>query len=195
MRHFILPTLLAGLLCACTTTPAGPLDAEARFDEALSVAASWHSQSKAMAKKVMEEYGPPDQILSDLLVWNSIGPWRKIAVWDTEDYGFSDRGGPDTLEQTLSYAVPRDKRKDLADFSDEISVSKEGDEVSVRGNSEALNFLVLNLAHEIVQGAKDPADARLFYDRVCQLSQAGKSSPYTQGLLFSPREQPLPPQL
>jgi hypothetical protein len=124
--------------------------------------------------------------LSELLVWRDMGPWKKIAVWDTEDFGASVAGGPNTLEQTLAYAVPRDRRKVLAAFSGDIAVSENGKELSVRGTSEALNFLVLNLADEIVQGSRDLAGARLFYDRTCRLSQAGKSSPYTQRLLFRP---------
>jgi hypothetical protein len=52
----------------------------------------------------------------------------------------------------------------------------------------------MNLAYEVVRGTRDPAAARLFYDRINQLSQTGKSSPYTQGLLFDPRTNGLAPQ-
>jgi len=184
MRQLFLFVLLAALIPGCATTPVNTMSAEERFSQAQTFTASWHAHSKEMALKIMDEYGPPDQIFADLLVWYNTGSWNKVAVWDTEDYNYSDALGPATLEQTLFDPVPQAKRRALADFSDGISVSEDGKKLSVRSNSEALVYLTFNLAHEIVQGAKGPSEARLFYDRTYKLSLAGKSSPYMQWLLF-----------
>ena len=63
-------------------------------------------------------------------------------------------------------------------------VSKDGHELSVRGHSEALNFLAFNLAYQIIRGVRDPADARRFASKIAQISQSGKSSSYMDRLLF-----------
>jgi hypothetical protein len=194
MRKIFFFAFLAGLFAGCATTPTTPMSAGVRLDHAQAVATNWYTYSEVMAMKLMEKYGPPDLIESQRLVWYDRGPWNKIAVWDKEDYYYSNTVGPDDLEQTLSYDVPADKRKALAAFSDKLVVSKDGKELSVIGNSEALNFLTLNLAHEIVSGARNPADAKSFYDRTSQLSQAGKSSPYTEGLLFMGQPGDAPPR-
>jgi hypothetical protein len=185
MKNFFLLALLAGLFAGCATTSTTGMNAEERSDRAQAVVPHWHAYSQVAAMKILEEYGPPDQIRSDRLVWYNKGPWNRIAVWNAANSNYSGTVGPDNLEQTVAYEVPRGKRKALAAFSDKLAVSKDGKELSVRGNSEALNILTLNLADEIVWGHRRPDDARSFYGRIYQLSHAGKSSPYTEGLLFS----------
>jgi hypothetical protein len=90
--------------------------------------------------------------------------------------------------------VPSEKRKALAAFTRRLVVSEDGKQLSVRGNSEALDFLALNLAHEIVRGTRDPIAARHFYGRIYLLSQAGKSSPYMEELLFLQPRGAFPPR-
>jgi hypothetical protein len=176
--------MLAGLNSGCATIATVPMSAEERLDRAQEIVTKWYAYSEVVALKLMDKYGPPDRLETNRLVWHNAGPWGRIAVWDEEDYDYSGRVGRDNLEQTLISDVPRDKRQALAAFSSKITVSQDGKELSVRGTSEALDFLAINLAHEIVRGSRSPAQARLFYDRTCQLSQAGKSSPYMQEVLF-----------
>jgi hypothetical protein len=195
MKKLFFLAILAELISACATTPTSPMSSEERLDHAQAVATDWCTYSEAAAMRLIKEFGPPDKIEPNRLTWRDKGPWKKISIWDnaqcsamigfkTLDYDHSPTVGPDIMEQTLFYTVPRDKRKELAEFSDKLAVSRDGKKLSVRGNSEALDFLALNLADQIVRGSRSPEDARSFYGRICQLSQAGKSSPYTQGLLF-----------
>jgi hypothetical protein len=167
------------------------MSAEERFDQAQASVKDWHPYASAAAMRLMDEYGAPDQIGSDRLIWRNTGPWDKITVWDTENY-YSASAGSDDMEQTLGYEVPLDKRQALADFSGKLVVSDDGKQLSVRGSSEELDFLTLNLANEIVRGVRSPEDARAFFDRIAKLAQAGKSSSYTQRLLFSTSRVMLP---
>jgi hypothetical protein len=192
MKKSFLLALLAGLFAGCATTSTTGMNAEERRDRAQAVVPHWHTYSQVAAMKILEEYGPPDQIRSDRLVWYNKGPWNQIAVWNAAKSNSSGTVGPDDLGQTVAYDVPRGKRKALAAFSDKLAVSEEGTLLSVRGNSEALNILALNLADDIIRGDRSPDDARSAYGRIYQLLQAGKSSPYTQGLLFSPNDVMLP---
>ncbi|MCX5796813.1 MAG: hypothetical protein NTY77_15065 [Elusimicrobia bacterium] len=184
MRNLFFLAALAGLSVACATAPTQPMGAEQRREQAEAVTTRWYTYSEVMALQLIEEYGAPDRIEPDRLTWDHRGPWDKIAVWNAEDYYYSGTMGPDNLEQTLAYEVPADKRKALAAFSAKLKVSKDGKEITVRGNDEALNLLALNLAHELVRGVRDPDDARSFYDRTYRLSLAGKSSDYMERLLF-----------
>jgi len=184
MRSPILIALLASLSVGCATAPVAPLGAAERLDDAQAIATEWYTYSEVMALKLIDEYGPPDRIESDRLTWYDKGPWKKISVWNKEDNDYSGSLGPDDLEQTIAYDVPSDKRKALAAFSGKLVVSRKSQELSVLGNDEPRNLLTLNLAHEVINGIRSPDDARVFYDRIYELSQAGKSSPYLQRLLF-----------
>jgi hypothetical protein len=82
--------------------------------------------------------------------------------------------------------VPANRRSGLAAFSDAVLVSGDGTELAARSVNEDHNYLVLNLAVEIVKGIKTPAEARRFYDATLELKAAGKTSPYTEMLLFTP---------
>ncbi len=53
-------------------------------------------------------------------------------------------------------------------------------------DSEESNTLALNLANEIVTGKRDVASAQDFLKSTLTKSMAGKSSPYTDKLMFSP---------
>ena len=95
--------------------------------------------------------------------------------------------GPDILEQTVDYAVAPSQIRDLRRFSRKLRVSKDGGELSARGTSEEQNFLALNIADDILQGRRNPAQAIAFRERTLELAAAGKSSPYLRGLRFGPR--------
>jgi hypothetical protein len=150
-----------------------------------AVIENWSGYSRLQAAKLMQKYGPPDQIKHAELVWNDKGVWRKIRVWDVTPYYDSNAGMPD-LEQTISYAVRPEQQGQLAGFRGELRVSSDGTELSARGVSEESNLLALNLADDIVSGRRTPEDANRFYETTLELSLAGKDSPYMQQLLFTP---------
>ena len=58
--------------------------------------------------------------------------------------------------------------------------------LTARSDSEENNYISLNLADEIVHGKKSVAEARNFYAKTEQLGLSGKTSSYSQGLLFQP---------
>jgi hypothetical protein len=155
-----------------------------RQDQARAVILDWAEPARLLATDLIEEYGPPDRVEPSRLVWQNKHLWENITVWDElpgRDY---------FLEQTVSYPVPAQKRQDLAAFSDDVSLSAGGTELSVRSVSEDRNYLAVNLAYEIIEGIKTPAEARQSYDLTLRLKAAGKTSAFTEGLLFLPR--PLP---
>ena len=58
-------------------------------------------------------------------------------------------------------------------------------ELTSLAGSEEVNYLVLNIADEIVNGKRTVGDAKAFRARILRLLDSGKSSPYLLGLLFA----------
>lgn len=145
---------------------------------------SWSNPSALAARRLMEEYGTPDEIDSDKLVWRDNGPWRRTTVWNvTPPYVKGD--GLELMEQTVYYPTSEAQASAIGAFSDRVFTDKSRDELSVRTDREELSCLSLNLADDIAQGRLTPAAARWNYDKLLELESSGKSSPYMAGLLFS----------
>ena len=65
--------------------------------------------------------------------------------------------------------------------------------MAARSDSEALNFLSLNLGMDILNGQTTPEAASQYFYKAIDLHYAGKSVPYMERLLFDvPPLQPLP---
>ncbi len=41
---------------------------------------NWPAQSREAARRVIEQYGEPDEISDGQLVWHKRGPWRQIVA-------------------------------------------------------------------------------------------------------------------
>ena len=77
---------------------------------------------------------------------------------------------------------------DLKRFDARLEVSAIRGQLSARSESETTNFLVVNLADEIITNARGVKDARDFYSKTVRLSKAGKWSPYLDRFLFPIRD-------
>jgi len=184
MKKRIRLVVLAALAAGCASVP--PTTPEVRRAQAQAAIGNWSEASRLSAAALLAEYGPPDKIEASRLVWDYKGPWKRTAVWDSASYRGSDGSGDD-IEQTVSLAVRDAEREQLQrGFNDKTTVSGLAGEVSVRGASEGLNFLTMNLAYEIVRDGVDPLEARKAYQRMVEIAAAGKSSMYMHGLLFTP---------
>jgi len=175
----VVALLTAGCSTMSLRTP------ESRRDFASAVIENWSDYARLQASRLMEEYGPPDRIDYSELAWSGKGPWKEIRVWDVSPY-YDDNLGPADLEQTIYFSATPESRRRLQAFSKQLRFSPDGKTLSALGSSEADNFLVLNLADEIASGRATPDEARDFYERTMRLTLAGKFTPYTQRLLFSP---------
>ena len=143
----LVTALLTILSAACSTlslsTP------ESRRDFAEAVIENWSGYSRIQAARLMQEYGPPDQVKHAELVWNNKGVWQKIRVWDVTPYYDSNLGAAN-IEQTVAYSVPMGKRLEVLDFSRDIRISQDGTGISVRGTSEESNFTALSKKINVV---------------------------------------------
>jgi hypothetical protein len=149
----------------------------------------WSPPSRDAGRRLLDEYGLPDDVTPWRVTWNWHGPWKRTVVWD----GKRVYRSPEDLavmEQTVDYPLTREQAAALLAFSGALTVDLEKGELSSRADRESVDFLNLNLADEVARGRKTPAQAVAAYKRVLALTAAGKASEYTRRLLFpSPRRQ------
>jgi hypothetical protein len=62
---------------------------------------------------------------------------------------------PDYLEQTINYKVPLDLVDDVIKFDGSIIIDRTKGEVCARYDKEPMNFLALNLMHDIADKKAD----------------------------------------
>jgi hypothetical protein len=144
----------------------------------------WPERAQAIAQVMIEKYGPPNRLSLQALVWYNNGPWQKSVVYRKASARPAARQDNDFLEQTIGYQVPEDKINDLRLFDPRITVNRMKDILSCRSENEGTNFLVLNLADEIVTDQRNVEGARAFSRKTQRLAQSGKTSPYMERFLF-----------
>ncbi|HET9494615.1 MAG TPA: hypothetical protein VFR15_10320 [Chloroflexia bacterium] len=110
---------------------------------------------------------------------------RTIIYRDEVPHNFP-KPHTDLLEQFIDYQVPVDKYDDLAAYDGSVVPERTKGEISARCDMEEMNFLALNLAHDIVTGARSVEDARQYYADTAVAFMMDRPAPYTEGLRFKP---------
>lgn len=90
----------------------------------------------------------------------------------------------DSLEQFIDYKVPIDKYSTLAEFDGSVIAERTKGELSARCGGTSMNFVAINLAHDVVTGKRTVAEAREEYMRLYQAYKKGEKPPYAQSFQF-----------
>lgn len=144
----------------------------------------WPKDHREAVEKMTAKYGPPDEVTTSMVKWNNNGPWKKTIIYKEEwDHKFP-KSHKDYVEQYIDYKAPVDKYDDIVKYDGSVTVIRTGGEMAARCDKEEMNFLAINLANEVATGKRSVEDAREFYAKTAVESMAGKSSPYTEKLLF-----------
>jgi hypothetical protein len=146
----------------------------------------WPDESREAAQLVVDAHGQPHEVTDSLLIWHGVGPWKRVVASRT--FYRHDFPAPhiDSVESIIDYRVPPAKIGDLAAFDGSVVVERTAGEVSARCHDEQANFLALNLAHDIVTGAKSVEQARDYYAKEFADYRRKKPTPYMDGLRFTP---------
>ena len=146
---------------------------------------TWPQESREAAEVVIEKYGEPHEVTDSLLLWNSVGPWKRMIA--AREFFAHDFPAPhiDCVQSVLDYRVPPDLITDLAHFDGSIIVERTAGEVSARCHDEEANNLALNLMHDIVTGEKDVAQARAYYAKEFLDYRRKQPTPYMDELRIS----------
>lgn len=164
-----------------TSATAGAANADVR-----SQIQDWPQSSKSAALAMIDRYGQPDVASNLVLIWKDKQPFSKIAVMrDAVKHSFPI-DHQDVLLQEVNLIVPLEKVSDLAKFDGSLLIDRTKGTVASRCDSEKSNFLALNLAKDIISGKRDVESARRFMSDTMAKTLAGKSSEYSERLMFSP---------
>jgi hypothetical protein len=146
----------------------------------------WPEKSREACERVVNKYGPPDEVTETRMTWHGNGPWKRTEVnrepirhnWPMEHH--------DMVAMVIDYHVPPGMVGPLARFDGSVVVDRTKGELSARCEAEEANFLALNLAHEIVTGKRNVVSARQTYAENMQRKQHEGLGPYMKRLLFTP---------
>ena len=147
---------------------------------------NWPEQSREAAKLVIAKYGEPDEATDSQLIWHQRGEWKRIVA--SRAFFQHDFPAPhqDSVESFIDYRVPPDRFADLARFDGSVIAERTAGELSARCHDVEANRLALNLAHDIVTGARSVEEARNYYAKEFADYRRKTPTPYMEKLRFAP---------
>jgi hypothetical protein len=149
---------------------------------------AWPAQSQEAAKLVIDQYGEPDEATASQLLWHRRGEWKRILASKTFWQHAFPAPHQDSIESVIDYRVPPDKFYDLAEFDGSVIAERTAGELSARCHDLEANRLALNLAHDIVTGAKSVSEARNYYAKEFADYRRKRPTPYMAALRFTPAD-------
>ncbi len=149
-----------------------------------SLIESWPEAPKTIARKMIEQYGAPNEATPTKLFWYRNGPWKRTEL--TSDVVLHNFPSPhsDFLTQYIDYRVPVELFDVIGAFDGSCLIDRTAGEAGARCDSEAANVLTLNLMHDLVTGTTTLEEARKTYAENLSGYTLGRSSPYAERLQF-----------
>jgi hypothetical protein len=146
------------------------------MNEAISkIISVWKDKPRASAERLVEYYGEPDEITTSRLIWhNTFDGWKRTEQVNEEiPHNF-----PDEHVDFL------DKFDDLARYDGSVIADRTKGELSARCGGTSMNFVAINLAHDIVTSKRSVDAARDEYARLYHAYNNGEKPAYTQKFQF-----------
>jgi len=130
---------------------------------ALDAIRSWPDESREPANWILHVHGEPDDVAASELVWNEIGPWKRVVATRS----FVAHETPDrhtaSIRSFIAFQVPDDKIDLFAELDGNLEFDAETGEVSACGHDLQANVLAVNLMAEVVTEAITVDEARERY--------------------------------
>jgi hypothetical protein len=142
----------------------------------------WPQKTKEVAAVTIGQYGPPQGVSKDLLVWGESGPWKQILLHREIVRHNFPMPHEDVLQQFVNFEVPADKFDELAQYDGSVVAERTTGNLSARCDKEEANFLAINLAADVAEGRKSVEEARDYYANAIKGMLQGKMDPYMKGL-------------
>ena len=175
------------LLAGCSQMQSGATIGQPAPAAVSNLVDDWPAKPREAASAMIAKYGQPHEATPTMLVWHNVGPWKHTILSRDEIPHDFPKSHTDLLEQSIDYRVPVDKFDELAGYDGSVIVERTKGELSARCDKEEMNFLALNLAHDIVTGRRTVEDARRFYAETAMAFMRGEKPAYTQRLQFEVR--------
>lgn len=150
----------------------------------------WPKNPQESAKRLIDYYGQPDDYSKSWLVWyDTEDGWKRTVLSREEVPHEFPAHHCDYLEQFIDYKVPIEMYSKLAEYDGSVIAERTKGELSARCGGTSMNFVAINLAHDIITGRRSVAEARREYTRLYKAYQDGEKPPYTQAFQFElPKE-------
>ncbi len=153
--------------------------------EVEALIARWPEAPQTAARQLLGQYGAPNEATPTKLFWYRNGPWKRtVLTSDVVTHNFPSPHS-DYLTQYIDYRVPADQFDALARFDGSCLVDRTTGEAAGRCDSEAANFLTLNLMHDIVSGKTSVEAARQTYAEQMAAYTLGRAAPYAERFQFA----------
>lgn len=149
------------------------------------IVAEWPEEPSEIAEQMIETYGLPDEAAPSELLWYNTGPWKRTELYrDGVPHNFPKEHN-DYLEQVIDYGAPPEKYDELAQFDGSVYPDRTNGELAAKCDKESMNFLALNLAHDIITDDKTVDEAREAYARTAVKAMMGADPDYTTDFQFA----------
>lgn len=155
--------------------------------QAEKMMASWPKASKDAVMYMMDKYGAPKEMTASMVMWGKTGPWKQTVVYNYERQHNFPGPHTDVMQQWIDYRLNPEDADNLAQYDGSVVFDRTGGELSARCDKEAANFLAINLAHEVAMKKRTIESARKMYGAEIMKMKAGTMTPYTSGLMFTPK--------
>lgn len=127
---------------------------------------NWPKEPRESAERLVRYYGAPNEYSASKLVWYNTKDSRKRTELSRDEtpHDFPAHHS-DFLEQFIDYKVPIKMYSKLAAFDGSVICERTKGEISARCGGTSMNFVAINLAHDIVSGKRTVEEARAEYTR------------------------------
>jgi hypothetical protein len=76
----------------------------------------WSGEAKEAAQLVIDKYGEPHEATDSVLIWNNVGPWKRMVVTGDPDAHEFPAPHKDSVESFLEFSVPTDRISQIVEF-------------------------------------------------------------------------------
>lgn len=152
--------------------------------EARTIIDEWPPAPKAVAEKLLEHYGAPNEATATKLFWYRNGPWARTELTADEVLHNFPTPHTDFLTQYVDYPIDPQRASELARFDGSVIIDRTAGQLGSRCDHEPFNVLTLNLAVEIMEGRRTVDEARDLYGETAAAFVMGRDAPYAEKLLF-----------
>lgn len=157
---------------------------QAALEKANKFASGWPDSSINAAKEIIAKCGDPHETTSDSLIWRNVAPFKKIIV-HREVYSHKfPLLHQNSLEHVVDYRADVSKVDDVWRYNGSIVLDRTKGEMSSFANSEAMNILGLNLAHDVLTGRMSADSARITFGKETMNFLNGNKTAQTSVLRF-----------
>ena len=126
-----------------------------------------HDDAKSYAEELIKNYGQPDVITDEMLLWENgrISEFKKVYVIDESIPHCCPKPHKDFVYSTMEIDVPEELMEAVAKASESIIVDQLKNEVTARCGDIFANAMTLGFVQKLVSKEIKPEDAPKEYER------------------------------